>query len=536
LVFFISDFFVEHYSGGAELTSEALISESYIPVTKIQSHKITLKFMEKHKSCFWVFGNFSNLSQKCIMYAIKNLNYSILEYDYKFCKMRSIEKHTTLENKCDCEETRHGKLIAIFFKTSKICWFMSQRQKEVYLKKFPMLDGNNTKVLSSVFSTETLNFIETLTQTKKNNKWVVLNSSSWVKGKEASVRYAIDNNLDYELVWGLKHKDLLRKLASSKGMIYMPPGSDTCPRLIIEAKLLGCELAINDNVQHHSEEWFSSKDKIKNYLSNRTEFFWSEIEKVWNLDTPEAFKSHEQRINLIVPFFNAENWIQKCIKSLMRQSYTNFRCYLIDDKSTDNTVKKIKGLIKEDERFNLTINSQKMYALGNIVMKLNEVSLDEDINIVLDGDDWLPSKNILSFINKTYRETECYMTYGSYVYYPNGKRGIEPSRYPDEIILNNQFREDKWRASHLRTFKGKLFKQIKDNDLRNKKGEYYKTAYDQALMLPLLELSGEKSVFIEKTMHVYNRSNPLNVDKTKQILQHQTALEIRQKKKYGKLK
>jgi glycosyltransferase involved in cell wall biosynthesis len=220
----------------------------------------------------------------------------------------------------------------------------------------------------------------------------------------------------------------------------------------------------------------------------------------------------------------------------MRQSYVNFNCYLIDDRSTDNTVQKIQDLICEDERFNLTINDQKMYALGNIVLKLNEVSHDEDVNIILDGDDWLPSKNILSFINKTYSETDCYMTYGSYVYYPTGRKGIEPSRYPDEIVSHNRFREDKWRASHLRTFKGKLFKKIKDSDLRNKNGEYYKTAYDQALMLPLLELSGDRHVFLEKIMHVYNRSNPLNVDKTKQKLQYQTALEIRQKKRYQKIK
>ena len=47
------------------------------------------------------------------------------------------------------------------------------------------------------------------------------------------------------------------------------------------------------------------------------------------------------------------------------------------------------------------------------------------------------------------------MTYGSYVYYPMGNRGVEPSSYPKEIIDNNQFRQDKWRASHLRTFKTK---------------------------------------------------------------------------------
>ena len=124
------------------------------------------------------------------------------------------------------------------------------------------------------------------------------------------------------------------------------------------------------------------------------------------------------------------------------------------------------------------------------------------------------------------------MTYGNYVYYPNGQKGVEPSSYPIDIIESNSFREDKWRASHLRTFKTKLWKGIDLQDLIDDDGDYYKTAYDQALMLPLLEMSGHKSRFINKIMHVYNRSNPLNVDKVKRRLQYQTAQKIRRKKKY----
>ena len=72
-------------------------------------------------------------------------------------------------------------------------------------------------------------------------------------------------------------------------------------------------------------------------------------------------------------------------------------------------------------------------------------------------------------------------------------------------------------------------------DLQNDEGEYYKTAYDQALMLPLLEMSGDRSLYVDKILHVYNRSNPLNVDKTKQALQFATAQRIRAEKPYRRL-
>ena len=48
---------------------------------------------------------------------------------------------------------------------------------------------------------------------KKDDKYLILNSKSWIKGVEDAIDYADKNNLNYELVWGLKHKDLLNKEA-----------------------------------------------------------------------------------------------------------------------------------------------------------------------------------------------------------------------------------------------------------------------------------------------------------------------------------
>ena len=68
---------------------------------------------------------------------------------------------------------------------------------------------------------------------------------------------------------------LSEKLAESKGLCFKPSGLDTCPRMVIEAKLLGCELDMNDLVQHNDESWFKgSYDDIVKYLKSRPAFFW----------------------------------------------------------------------------------------------------------------------------------------------------------------------------------------------------------------------------------------------------------------------
>ena len=96
-------------------------------------------------------------------------------------------------------------------------------------------------------------------------------------------------------------------------------------------------------------------------------------------------------------------------------------------------------------------------------------------------------------------------------------------------------REDQWRASHLRTFKHKLWKNLKHEDLKDDDGEFYKMTYDQAIILPLLELSADKSRYIDKVMHVYNKTNPLNVDKIKAQKQFDLAQKIRSRKRYKPL-
>lgn len=59
------------------------------------------------------------------------MKYSVLEYDYKFCKYRSPEKHKfATGTDCDCHEQLNGKLISAFYHGAKSLWWMSEDQKE----------------------------------------------------------------------------------------------------------------------------------------------------------------------------------------------------------------------------------------------------------------------------------------------------------------------------------------------------------------------------------------------------------------------
>ena len=45
-------------------------------------------------------------------------------------------------------------------------------------------------------------------------------------------------------------------------------------------------------------------------------------------------------VSIIVPIYNVEKYIAKCIESIKMQTFTDFVCYLISDGSTDKSVQK----------------------------------------------------------------------------------------------------------------------------------------------------------------------------------------------------
>ena len=56
------------------------------------------------------------------------------------------------------------------------------------------------------------------------------------------------------------------------------------------------------------------------------------------------------KISVIVPAYNAENYVSNCIESILRQSYSYFELILIDDGSIDNSLNICKEYEKRDPR------------------------------------------------------------------------------------------------------------------------------------------------------------------------------------------
>lgn len=253
----------------------------------------------------------------------------------------------------------------------------------------------------------------------------------------------------------------------------------------------------------------------------------------------------KHRMVVVSPAYNAEDYIEKCIRSVASQDYENYIHYIIDDMSTDNTVSKVKEVISSlpkylRDRFVLVENTEKRYAIGNQLHVMREHAQPNDVIVLLDGDDWLVNdSDVFNYINRQYIEGK-WMTYGS-CHSAVDNIDLISQPYPEEVHDSNGYREHlfNWGMpyTHLRTFKRFLINHINDKDFRDEDGEYFKAGGDNALFYPIIELCPKDRIgVIQRILYIYNDASPLNDYKVNETEQNEVAKYIRSLKPYQSIR
>ena len=273
------------------------------------------------------------------------------------------------------------------------------------------------------------------------------------------------------------------------------------------------------------------------------------------------------KIKVIVPFYNPGDFLTTCINTLLTQDYGNYEVLFIDDCSTDGSYEKIpactyktdddgnpvsdeKGepiivdmhpILKVTKCLNVLAwrSSERVTALSNIHNGIINFCKDpDDIVILLDGDDWLINKHVLSYVNDFYNQNECWMMYGSSKWTDGRKCFSTP--YPEVEFQN--IRRAPYRISHLRSFRAGIYQEIGRQDpdfkcMQEVNGEgWYRTCYDVAMFLPMLEIAGfDKVKHNSKPLYIYNRDNPISDDKVSQENQTRVHREVLTKPAFKKV-
>ena len=106
--------------------------------------------------------------------------------------------------------------------------------------------------------------------------------------------------------------------------------------------------------------------------------------------------------DIIIPIYNSEQYVEKCIESLENQTFKDFNIIAINDHSTDNTFNIVKKLAEKYKNIKLYEPVEKLFNGGsrNIGIKKSK----SKYILFIDNDDWFNDENCLQSIYETIQE------------------------------------------------------------------------------------------------------------------------------------
>ena len=221
---------------------------------------------------------------------------------------------------------------------------------------------------------------------------------------------------------------------------------------------------------------------------------------------PEVQPGHEKPFVIVIASYNNKDWYKLNLDSVFQQNYSNYRVIYTDDLSPDGTGNLVENYIKKhgvEEKITLIKNKERRLAMANLYTAIHMCD-DNEIVLILDGDDWLAHPDVLSRINHEYLTSDIWLTYGSYEdIYGNGKTPKRQCHNIAPFIENGSTPIKKivpaylYKPGHPKTFYAWLFKQMQLKDFLYE-GSFAASSYDVVLGLPLQEMARNNYTFIRK--------------------------------------
>lgn len=112
----------------------------------------------------------------------------------------------------------------------------------------------------------------------------------------------------------------------------------------------------------------------------------------------DKIERKDYKIGIIIPNYNYEHTIEKCLNSIANQTYYNYEVIFVDDMSTDNSVEIAKEFA---EYMPIKIIQLKQKRLNGGARNEAYLHLSDDVDYVyyVDSDDWLYDNTVLEKIN-----------------------------------------------------------------------------------------------------------------------------------------
>ena len=212
----------------------------------------------------------------------------------------------------------------------------------------------------------------------------------------------------------------------------------------------------------------------------------------------------EDKVSIIVPIYNVEKYLERCVTSILNQTYKNIEVLLIDDCSTDRSGEIAKKFEEKDSRCRY-IKREKNGGSSATRNTGIENATGEYLSFV-DSDDWVSENFISHLINKA-KEQNADITVCDYIMVNENGKEIKANTL--ENLSDNSKYEDKiaYIRNHVVT---KLLKKdffIKQN---LKFPEEIKRAEEMQVIIPMLTKTNKIAILNEALYYYYQRKNSLS--------------------------
>ena len=228
--------------------------------------------------------------------------------------------------------------------------------------------------------------------------------------------------------------------------------------------------------------------------------------------------SVQQHIAIVSTFYNAGEYLQRCVESVVQQNYDNYHLYLVDDASTDNSLQVLAETISRlpaelESKITIIHNDTNVGAVCNQVSVMRDLD-DNCIVMILDGDDWLVNDpDIFHYYNNMYHAgTE--FSYGScWSVVDNIPLISQP--YPKHVRDARDYRNHHFNwimpYTHLRTFRKSLLNAVDDKMFKDEDGNWFKAGGDGSIFYSVIEQADpDKITVVSRIVYNYNDASPLN--------------------------
>lgn len=215
-------------------------------------------------------------------------------------------------------------------------------------------------------------------------------------------------------------------------------------------------------------------------------------------------------LSIIIPVFNAEVFLEKCIKSIRIQKNSNIEIIIVDDCSTDSSLDIIKEEMKKDNRIKLIKNDKNQ--LAGKTRNIGVSFATGDFIWFIDADDWLNESSIEKIINHIEEKqnidlfllgfTEHMSTKNKYTYIPD-----EKTKKEEGLSFFLQIRKGFYSMPFVYIFNSKL---LKEHNITFMENVYYE---DINFIAKAIYFSHSISI-LPKNLYNYNKKNNYSITKS----------------------